>query len=205
MVGKLKLKDRSVLLECYRENKLVKSFEFDTASDAIYFANNDTRKIDTIEIYKLPSFDFSDGVLEECLHIEFLPLLDEDYLFEMARIPKRYTGLPYDIWLDPMGADRSNTHNVPRLKIRVDSDTLVPVTISDNPEIPNSVLKNRNIKLKEFSKVKQFIIRNKLFLLMHYYRQLDDVQISDIIKNLSKIPSPEDLDPSQVIEIANKL
>lgn len=205
MVGKLKLKDRSVLLECYRENKLIKSFEFDTASDAIYFANNDTRKIDTIEIYKLPSFDFSDGVLEECLHIEFLPLLDEDYLFEMARISKRYTGLPYDIWLDPVGADRKNTHNVPRLKLYVDSDTLVPITISDSPEIPESVQKNLRVRIKDLSKIKQFIIRNKLLLLMHYYRQLDDVQIMALIKNISKIPSPEDLDPSQVIEIADEL
>ena len=206
MHGKLKLGKDNVILECYSNNILSKSFDdFSTVGEALDFVENRTKNIDSVELYSIPDFDFDDSIIDECLHIEFIPLLDEDYLFEMARIPKRYTGLDYDIWLDPMGADRQNTHNVPRLKIYVDRNTLVPITISGNPDIPESVKKNMKVKIQGLSKIKQFIIKNQLFLLMHYYRQLDDVQISLLMKNLNKIPSADDMNPAEVIDLVDEL
>lgn len=205
MIGKLVLRRNDIMLECYNKNILVDATHtFQLVSEALDFVNS-TKSIEEIELYQLPDNNYTDEELEECLHTEFIPLLDEDYLFEMARIPKKYTGLPYDIWLDPMGADRKNTHNIPRLKLYVDADTLVPVTISDNPEIPQNVQENLKVKIKDFLKIKKFIIKYKLLFLMHYYRQLDDVQISLLMKNIMKVPNVGELDPAQVIDIVDNM
>lgn len=205
MIGKLILRMNDIMLECYNKDTLIDATHtFQSVSEALDFVNS-TKSIEEVELYQLPDNNYTDEELEKCLHTEFIPLLDEDYLFEMVKIPKRYTGLPYDIWLDPMGADRKNTHNIPRLKLYVDADTLVPVTISDNPEIPQNVQKNLKVKIKDFPKIKKFIIKYKLLFLMHYYRQLDDVQISLLMKNIMEVPNVRELDPAQVIDIVDNM
>lgn len=146
---------------------------------------------------------FKTGICNE-LKIEYISTLSEQYMFEMANIPKKYTGLPYDIWIDSMGSDRANKHSVPRIKLKVDN-TLIPVTISDKPEVPSSVLKNGNVKIKEFSKIRDFIVRYKVVLLMHFYRELDDVQTITLLHRIKDTTKLNQLSPEEVVDLADSL
>ena len=61
-------------------------------------------------------------------------ILEENILFEMAKVSKKDTKLPYNLWIDSMGKERNVPHNTPRLKVDVDGD-LIPVSIQETPEI----------------------------------------------------------------------
>lgn len=121
------------------------------------------------------------------IFLENINNLSEDLLFEMATIQKADTGLPYELWLDPMGVKRGNEHSGnPRLKVRVD-DTLVPVEICDDPQIPDSVA---NILgkdfIKKFAVIKKYMQAYKEILLAHYYRKISDRQVTDMLLTLGK-------------------
>ena len=118
-------------------------------------------------------------------YFEELNELDEDYFLEMANAIKVDTGLPYDIWLDSKGKERNIPHNYPRIKVDVDGN-LIPVIISDNPIIPESVgIKN----FKKFNEIKKFIIKNKDILLKHWNKELSDREILNLLTvNNKEIP-----------------
>ena len=63
-----------------------------------------------------------------------MTILEENVLFEMAKVSKKDTKLPYNLWIDSMGKERNVPHNTPRLKVDVDGD-LIPVSIQETPEI----------------------------------------------------------------------
>ena len=42
---------------------------------------------------------------------------------------------------------------------------MIPVSISDSPEIPNSVKTKLNIKQKELTRIKQWVVLNKQVLI----------------------------------------
>ena len=58
----------------------------------------------------------------------------------MANVKSFDTGLPYDLWIDSVDADRKTSHSNPRLKVNVDGQ-FITMEISDNPDIPDSVKK----------------------------------------------------------------
>ena len=94
----------------------------------------------------------------------------EDYLYEMANVSKQDTKLPYDIWIDSVGKDRSSEHNLPRIKVDVDGDR-IPVSISDEPEI---LVSNKTIP--EFSEIKKYIKKYKDVFLKHWNKEITDRQ-----------------------------
>lgn len=99
-------------------------------------------------------------------------------LNEMPNLSRNQTGLPYTIWLDPVGDDREVGHNVPRLKINVDGDR-VPVSITDNPKI----LINRRVKMKSPEKVFNWILKNKKHILDYYSGRISQEELeSRLIK-----------------------
>lgn len=115
---------------------------------------------------------------------ESLRKLNENLLFEMASILPRKSGLPYKIWLDPLGENRKNQHShTPRIKVEVDGK-YIPVTISDTPEIPKSALKNGAKIFPGFSDIKEYIVAYKKVLIAHFYRMIDD---EDALKLLHKV------------------
>lgn len=69
-----------------------------------------------------------------------MDFLNEQYLLEMANVKSTDTGLPYDIWIDSLGKDRDVEHNIPRIKVNVNGK-YIPIEISDEPDIPESVKK----------------------------------------------------------------
>lgn len=128
-------------------------------------------------------------------------LLNESFLLEeeMANVSKEDTGLPYDLWVDSLGKDRQTTHHEPRLKAAVDHQ-YIPVTISANPEIPESVKSTLGIStFKNFPKVKEYIIAYYKILTAHYLRQLTDKQLLNLLGTLKEAPQAE-LHLSDILE-----
>lgn len=125
--------------------------------------------------------------------------LNEDLLFEMANLEKRDTGLPYDIWIDSAGKSRGNEHSdTPRIKIDVNGD-LIPVEISDDPDIPSSVKKQGIPNIPHFSDIKKYVKAYKKVLLAHYLNQISDKQALNLLGPIKLAPQAE-ISLSQIID-----
>lgn len=121
--------------------------------------------------------------------IENINTLNEDVLFEMANIKANRTGLKYDIWLDSLGVDRKNEHSNPRIKIQVDNN-LIPIEISNDPQIPDSVMKNLGKEfISNFPQVKKWVKAYKDILLAHYYKKIDDIQAGNLLSVIGRAAS----------------
>lgn len=105
--------------------------------------------------------------------------------YEMANVSKDDTGLPYNIWIDSLGKDRQNKHNSPRIKVDVNGK-LIPVTIGDNPDIPESVKKTGTKDFACIAEVKKYIRAYKDVFLAHYNRQITDRQALNLLVDISK-------------------
>ena len=128
------------------------------------------------------------GIEEKIFDIMELDQLNEDLLWEMATITPQRSGIPYKIWLDPMGVTRGNEHTFsPRLKIEVDGK-FIPVEISDNPQIPNSVKKTGIKEPKKFNEVQDYIRAYEDIMLAHFYGKIDDRDATHLITKLSNAP-----------------
>lgn len=123
--------------------------------------------------------------------IQELMKLDENLLLEMATVSKSKIGLPYDLWLDPAGIDRGNEHvNNPRIKIKVD-DSLIPIEISDDPKIPDSVKKNLDKDIPNLAAVKNYVKAYKKVLLAHYYKKIDDKDALNLLSTIGDAKAAE--------------
>ena len=122
--------------------------------------------------------------------IEVFDELNEDLLFEMCNLQAVDTGLPYDIWLDSKGVERTNTHHKPRVKILVDGQ-LIPIEISDNPDIPESVKKNGIMNIPHLNKIKKYIKAYKRILLAHYFKELSDKQALNLLSTIDQASNAE--------------
>ena len=61
--------------------------------------------------------------------ISSLSRLNENLLLEMASVLPKKSGLPYKLWLDPIGKNRKTEHSKsPRIKVEVDG-ILIPMLI----------------------------------------------------------------------------
>lgn len=115
---------------------------------------------------------------------EKLNELDEDYLIEMAVASKNDTGLQYDLWLDKAGHQRNVPHNSPRIKVKIGND-LIPVLISDNPDVPYNVKKNNsNWNFRGLSDVKKYIIKYKDVLTDYWNGKLTDKDVLNLLGDL---------------------
>ena len=64
-----------------------------------------------------------------------------------------------------------------RIKVKVNND-LIPVLISDNPDVPENVKKNNsNWDFKGLNNVKKFIIKYKDILIQYWENKLTDKQV----------------------------
>jgi len=116
--------------------------------------------------------------------IDKLKSLNENLLLEMTNIWGNQIGLPYDIWLDPAGKERGNEHTFsPRIKVNVDGN-LIPMTISDNPDIPESVRKQGIADFPHISLIKKYIKAYKNVLLAHFLKQISDKDVTQLLKNI---------------------
>ena len=110
--------------------------------------------------------------------------INEELLLEMANVRACDTGLPYDLWIDSCGVNRTNKHNVPRIKVNVDGN-LIPIEISDNPDVPESVKKTgNNVEFKYKAVVLEYVKAYKNILLAHYNQLISDKQALNLLGNI---------------------
>lgn len=105
-------------------------------------------------------------------------------LWEMANLHPRDTGLPVIVWAD---SNRQMKHGL-RIKFqnsysdKTDSGSLVPMTISENPQIPVQV--KLKISKADLQKVRQWVILNK-DLLVAYAEE--EITTKDFVNNLKTL------------------
>lgn len=113
-------------------------------------------------------------------------LLNKEKLYEMANLSQDMTNLPVIVWAD----SARNLKHAARIKFqnsystKTDGSELIPMTISDNPQIPNSIKTKLRIKSKDLNKIKQWVILNK-DLLEKYFKE--DINTLDFITNMKKV------------------
>ncbi len=88
---------------------------------------------------------------------------DDGALFELVKIDRKKTRLPYDIWVDELGKNRENEYNQPCL-IVTDEQYEVYLSISKNSQ----VLDGDETKLKDLKFVKDFISENYFAFKLHW-------------------------------------
>ena len=124
---------------------------------------------------------------------ELQKFLEEDYLesnkqplYEFADLIPEDTNLVAVIWVD---GPRKMKHTK-RIKFQNNNATslnggeMIPITISDDPQIPNSVKSKLKIKEKELTRIKQWIILNKEVLLAYANGDITTKQLYQQIKPL---------------------
>lgn len=103
--------------------------------------------------------------------------------YEMANVSKEDTGLPYDFWIDSKGEGR--TSHGPRIKVRLQGQD-VPVTISDEPDIPESVRKTGVTDFPHLAEIKKYVRAYKDVLLAHYKHLISDRQALNLLSTLDQ-------------------
>ena len=129
------------------------------------------------------------------INAELQKVLEEDYiecnkqpLYEFADLVPEDTNLVAVIWVD---GPRNMPHSK-RIKFQnntsnsLNGGEMIPITISDNPQIPNSVKTKLKIKEKELTRIKQWIILNKDVLMAYGNGEITTKQLYQQIKPLEK-------------------
>lgn len=88
-------------------------------------------------------------------------------LFEMARLQKDESGLPYDVWIDSSGKDGTARQNIPRIKVRVESE-MIPIVLFSRDNVTAKKEFKHSEKVIEWAKAKYDII------LQHWNREISD-------------------------------
>lgn len=110
--------------------------------------------------------------------------LDEEQLWEMTNLHPRDTGLPVIVWAD---SNRQMKHGL-RIKFqnsysdKTDSSSLIPMTISENPQILVQV--KLRISNADLQKIRQWIILNK-DLLVAYAKEA--ITTKDFVNSLKTL------------------
>lgn len=103
-------------------------------------------------------------------------IVDCEKLLEMANVSKNDTKLPYDIWIDSFGKDRSVKHNVPRVKVNVDGEW-IPISIEDNPKI---LVKRRN-SFKGEKEIIEYIKKYLNVFISHWNKEITDREALNLL------------------------
>ena len=101
--------------------------------------------------------------------------------FEMANVSKEDTGLPYDFWIDSKGIERPHG---PRIKVRLQGSD-IPVTISDAPDIPDSVKKAGVKDFPHLAEMQRYVKAYKEVLLAHYRHLISDKQALNLLSDIA--------------------
>ena len=115
----------------------------------------------------------------------------DEMLLEMANISQNTSGLDVIIWVQTNNTQSTGKHNLPRIKFQNNTATkiqineLIPISISDNPEI---LLKNNDFnKIKisqaQINGVKQWIVQNKEILIDYWE---ENITTDELFQKLKK-------------------
>lgn len=118
--------------------------------------------------------------------------LNEDLLFNMSSKQTRETGLPYNLWLDPIRKDQeSDFYNSPRIKVEVD-EKFIPMLIGDNPDIPDSIRSKCVTDFPHIDLIKKYVSAYKDVLLAHFYNKISDCEALNLLGTIKNAPKAQD-------------
>ena len=111
-------------------------------------------------------------------------------LLEMASISQNTTGLDVIIWVQTNNTQSPGKHNLSQIKFQNNTSTkiqineLIPISISDNPEI---LLKNNDFnKIKisqaQINEVKQWIVKNQEILIDYWQEKITTDELFQKLK-----------------------
>ena len=114
----------------------------------------------------------------------------DEMLLEMADISRNTTGLDVIVWVQTINTQLNVKHNLPRIKFQNNTATkiqineLIPISISDNPEI---LLKNNDLnKIKigqvQINGIKQWIVKNKEILIDYWEEKITTDELFQKLK-----------------------
>jgi hypothetical protein len=105
---------------------------------------------------------------------------EKEILFEMSNLLPKSTGLPVTVWVQ--GQTEKEKHWA-RVKLEYKGE-LIPVTISDDPQIKGS---KTVVPASILSPVKRWIVINKDFLMKFWNDKGQTLDSTDLKKQLTKI------------------
>ena len=102
-------------------------------------------------------------------------------LYEMSNLRPVSTGLSVFIWLDDMGSDRRNKHQLPRLKVAQQkaNNFIGTVSISDKPIVINGY-----IDIDILSDISKWIKLNLDVLLKHWNGEIETIELKLYLKKV---------------------
>jgi len=112
------------------------------------------------------------------------------HLGEMSNLSKKTSELPVNLWLDDDGTWMTTKHKDMRLKFQGDKGNyinrynMLPMSISDEPEVLVKNPKNLELSEKEINLIKKWVILN-LDLLIKLSNQ--EIVFADFIKKMKKV------------------
>ena len=109
-----------------------------------------------------------------------------EYIFGMANLTPKRTGLLVDIWSDHNGISRKVSHkNSPRVKIGRQGQFEISITIEPDPKIKAKSSGITQAQLKDCQPAVDYVGRNSDVFLKHYMDtkdEFDDDDLKDALK-----------------------
>ena len=109
----------------------------------------------------------------------------EDGIFEMSHYQPKDSGLPYSLWFDDLGKSRVNNRRVPRVKVMMPTNDLIPFSLEQQPEILLTGVRLTKAKKQldgwDMEATLNFISVNHKLILRHWY---GDIGTFELFKNL---------------------
>lgn len=114
----------------------------------------------------------------------------DEMLLEMANISQNTTGLDVIVWVQTINTQSNVKHNLPRIKFQNNTETrvqiheLIPISISDNPQIllNNNDLNKIKISQAQINVIKQWIIKNKEILIDYWEEKITTSELWQKLK-----------------------
>ena len=114
----------------------------------------------------------------------------DEMLLYMGNFSQNATGLDVIVWVQTINTQSNVKHNLPRIKFQNNTSTkvqineLIPISISDNPEIllKNNDLNKIKISQAQINGIKQWIIKNKEILIDYWEEKITTSELWQKLK-----------------------
>ena len=114
----------------------------------------------------------------------------DEMLLYMGNFSQNATGLDVIVWVQTINTQSNVKHNLPRIKFQNNTSTkvqineLIPISISDNPQIllSNNDLNKIKISQEQINEVKLWIVKNKEILIDYWEEKITTDELFQKLK-----------------------
>ena len=107
--------------------------------------------------------------------------------FEMSKIKKDKSGLPFDIWVDSVGKDRNIGYNSQCIFIIKDNKE-IGISFYGEPKIESGAENLKSFGEIDVNIIKDYIKTHKALFFAHWNQDIDDCEISIAMILIKKNP-----------------